>query len=132
MLVLLFVTKISLYTYKYENSSYYRKPCDSICGSICMYKVLSNMNYQNAIFYFIFQVVEFNLSKREYTDFSEKLISNPPQELINRSFPINCITFDASRNDSMIFSDDNTICVLTKNEVIFSNSLTAVIFINYF
>ncbi|XP_025416080.1 U3 small nucleolar RNA-associated protein 4 homolog [Sipha flava] len=61
-------------------------------------------------------VVEFNLNKKEYTDFSEKLFSNPPQELINRSFPINCITFDASRNDSMIFSDDNTICVLTKSE----------------
>jgi hypothetical protein len=93
------------------------------------------MNYQNAIFIFIFQVVEFNLNKKEYTDFSEKLFSNPPQELINRSFPINCITFDASRNDSMIFSDDNTICVLTKSEVIIYNSFTsftAVIFINYF
>jgi len=65
-----------------------------------------------------FQVVEYNLSKREFTDFSEQLFLNPPAELINRSFPINCITFDASRNDSIIFSDDNTICVLTKDEVI--------------
>ncbi|CAI6350697.1 unnamed protein product [Macrosiphum euphorbiae] len=61
-------------------------------------------------------VVEYNLSRQEYTDFSEQLFLNPPSELINRSFPINCITFDASRNDSIIFSDDNTICVLTKDE----------------
>lgn len=63
------------------------------------------------------QIVEYNLNKREYTDFSEQLLLNPPKELIDRLFPINCITFDASRNDSMIFSDDNTICVLTKDNV---------------
>lgn len=57
------------------------------------------------------------MSKREYTVFSERLLLNPPKELIDRSFPINCITFDASRNDSMIFSDDNTICVLTKDDI---------------
>lgn len=88
------------------------------------------MNYLNAIFLFYLQVVEFNLNKKEYTDFSERLLSNPPQELINRSFPINCITFDASRNDSIIFSDDNTICVLTKDTVIIYNSLTIVVVIN--
>lgn len=64
------------------------------------------------------QVVEYNLNKKEYTDFSEQLLLNPPKELTDRYFPINCITFDASRNDSMIFSDDNTICVLTKDDVI--------------
>lgn len=66
---------------------------------------------------YLFQIVEYSLSKQEYTQFSEQLLLNPPKELIDRSFPINCITFDASRNDSMIFSDDNTICVLTKDEI---------------
>lgn len=72
---------------------------------------------------FIFQIVEFNIKRKEYTDFSEQLLLNPPKELTNRSFPINSITFDASRNDSMIFSDDNTICVLTKDEVCIGNKL---------
>lgn len=67
--------------------------------------------------HYLFQIVEYSLSKREYTEFSEQLLLNPPKELIDRSFPINCITFDASRNDSMIFSDDNTICVLTKDDI---------------
>lgn len=67
--------------------------------------------------YYLFQIVEYSLSKREYTQFSEQLLLNPPKELIDRSFPINCITFDASRNDSMIFADDNTICVLTKDDI---------------
>lgn len=67
--------------------------------------------------YYLFQIVEYSLSKRQYTEFSEQLLLNQPKELIDRSFPINCITFDASRNDSMIFSDDNTICVLTKDDV---------------
>lgn len=62
-------------------------------------------------------MVEYSLSNKKYTDFSEQLLLNPPKELVNRSFPINCITFDASRNDSIIFSDDNTICVLTRDEV---------------
>lgn len=72
---------------------------------------------------FIFQIVEFNIKRKEYTDFSEQLLLNPSKELTNRSFPINNITFDVSRNDSMIFSDDNTICVLTKDEVCIGNKL---------
>lgn len=62
------------------------------------------------------------MSKKEYTEFSEQLLLNPPKELVNRSFPINCITFDPSRNDSMIFSDDNTICVLTKDNKVVTNN----------
>lgn len=70
------------------------------------------------------QVVEYSLSKREYTEFSENLLLNPPNELVNRSFVINCITFDVTRNDSIILSDDNTICVLTQDNVIIDNNLT--------
>jgi len=74
--------------------------------------------------------VEYSLSKRQYTDFSEQLLLQPPKELKNRSFPIIGITFDASRNDSMIFSDDNTICVLTKDKVIIDINLKTDLIIN--
>jgi len=72
--------------------------------------------------------MEYSLNNRKYTNFSELLLLHPPDELIDRSFPINCITFDASRNDSMIFADDNTICVLTMKVIINDN---LIIILNY-
>ncbi|XP_050534508.1 U3 small nucleolar RNA-associated protein 4 homolog isoform X2 [Daktulosphaira vitifoliae] len=60
-------------------------------------------------------VFEYNINKKEYTQFSENLLLTPPSDLLNRPFPINFIAFDESRSDAVILSDDNTICVVTND-----------------
>ncbi|XP_015116456.1 U3 small nucleolar RNA-associated protein 4 homolog [Diachasma alloeum] len=61
------------------------------------------------------KIVEYNLSRRQYTEFSNNLQTRIPNHWLTRSFPIVNITFNPNDQNVIILHDDTTVYVVQKN-----------------
>lgn len=68
------------------------------------------------IFFFFLKVVEYNLMRRQYTEFSNQLQSRIPSQWLARPYPITNITFDEGNDNIIILHDDTTVYVINKNK----------------
>ncbi|XP_008557301.1 U3 small nucleolar RNA-associated protein 4 homolog [Microplitis demolitor] len=62
------------------------------------------------------KIIEYNLPRRLYTEFSNNLQSKIPTHWLARPFPITNITFDPNNDGVIILHDDTTVYALHKNK----------------
>lgn len=62
-----------------------------------------------------FQIVEYNIPTRSYTEFSNNLQSRLSKQWLARPFPITSITFDPRNENIIIMQDDSSVYVINKN-----------------
>lgn len=62
-----------------------------------------------------FQIVEYNIPNRKYTQFSNNLQSRLPKQWLARQFPITNIIFDPHNENIIIMHDDSGVYVINKN-----------------
>lgn len=62
-----------------------------------------------------FQIVEYDISRRRYTNFSNDLQSRLPKQWLARPFPITNIIFDPRNKNIIIMQDDTNMYVIDKN-----------------
>ncbi|KAG8034811.1 hypothetical protein G9C98_007887 [Cotesia typhae] len=61
------------------------------------------------------KIIEYNLSRRLFTEFSMNLQSKLPSHWLARHFPITNVTFDPNNESVVILHDDTTVYALHKN-----------------
>ncbi|XP_015588039.1 U3 small nucleolar RNA-associated protein 4 homolog [Cephus cinctus] len=62
------------------------------------------------------KIIEYNISKRMYTQFSNNLEGHLPKQWLTRPFPITNVTFDPNNENVIIVHDDTTVYVINKNK----------------
>lgn len=62
-----------------------------------------------------FQIVEYNIPKRLYTNFSNSIRNCLPKQWLARPFPITNIIFDPQNKNIIIMQDDSGVYVIDKN-----------------
>ncbi|KAK2586925.1 hypothetical protein KPH14_009855 [Odynerus spinipes] len=60
------------------------------------------------------KIVEYNIVRKQYTQFSNNLQSRLPKQWLARPFPITNITFDPHNENIIIMHDDSTVYVINK------------------
>ncbi|KAJ8946719.1 hypothetical protein NQ318_020813 [Aromia moschata] len=61
-------------------------------------------------------IIEYDIKKRQYTEFSRHLEAHLPEQWKSRSYPIRNITFDPRVDHIIIFQDDSNIIVINKEK----------------
>lgn len=62
-----------------------------------------------------FQVVEYNILTKRYTEFSNNLQSRLSKQWLARPFPITNIIFDPRNENIIIMQDDSSVYIINKN-----------------
>lgn len=62
-----------------------------------------------------FQIVEYNISTKCYTEFSNNLQNRLSKQWLARPFPITNIIFDPRNENIIIMQDDSSVYVINKN-----------------
>ncbi|KAF7992974.1 hypothetical protein HCN44_005755 [Aphidius gifuensis] len=86
---------------------------------------VQNLTLNMVVVYSDHKVIEYNLLKRQYTDFSNQLQHRIPTQWLSRPFPITNVTFDPNNDNIIIVHDDTTVYVINKNND-FSERLTKI------
>ncbi|EZA58210.1 U3 small nucleolar RNA-associated protein 4 homolog isoform X1 [Ooceraea biroi] len=60
------------------------------------------------------KIVEYNLPRRQYTEFSNTLQSRIPKQWLARPFPITNVIFDPGNENIIIMQDDSSVYVINK------------------
>lgn len=63
------------------------------------------------------KIVEYDVTNRQYTNFSKQLSEHLPTQWLNRSCAVRHITFDSRHPDVIILHDDSVIYTIDKNKV---------------
>lgn len=62
------------------------------------------------------QILEYNIPRRQYTEFSNNLQSRLPLQWLARPFPITNVLFDPNDENIILMHDDSTIYIINKNK----------------
>lgn len=62
-----------------------------------------------------FQIVEYNILTKDYTEFSNNLQNRLSKQWLARPFPITNIIFDPRNENIIIMQDDSSIYIINKN-----------------
>ncbi|XP_012274554.1 U3 small nucleolar RNA-associated protein 4 homolog isoform X1 [Orussus abietinus] len=62
------------------------------------------------------KILEYNIPKRQFTEFSNNLESRLPHQWLARPFPVTNVTFDPNNENVIILHDDTTVYVIDKNK----------------
>jgi len=62
-----------------------------------------------------FQIVEYNIPTKSYTEFSNNLQNRLSKQWLARPFPITNIIFDPHNENIIIMQDDSSVYIINKN-----------------
>lgn len=62
-----------------------------------------------------FQIIEYNILTKDYTEFSKNLQNRLPKQWLSRPFPITNIIFDPRNENIIIMQDDSSVYIINKN-----------------
>ncbi|XP_043284715.1 U3 small nucleolar RNA-associated protein 4 homolog isoform X2 [Venturia canescens] len=100
-------------SFDFQNPHFFSLPKYS-CPPTAMAVQQGTLNL--VIVYSDHKIIEYNIPRKQYTEFSNNLQSRLPLQWLSRPYPVTNVNFDPKNENIIIFHDDTTVYVINKNK----------------